>query len=98
LLKTTSLPVTATTAEEEHGVTQSSGDQQKVIMGHKRRKGSDSHQVIPNHHDTSGNSEGCSSVVLKERLSTSEQVDVLLALATDPNILMRQWVGLATWI
>jgi hypothetical protein len=28
----------------------------------------------------------------------STQVDVLLAVATDPNMLVRQWVGLLPWI
>ena len=31
-------------------------------------------------------------------LEAEEQVDALIALATDPNIIIRQWVGLATWI
>lgn len=35
---------------------------------------------------------------LKENLDVGEQVDALIRLATDPNVLMRQWVGLAAWI
>ena len=31
-------------------------------------------------------------------LEAEEQIDALIALATDPNIIVRQWVGLATWI
>ena len=34
----------------------------------------------------------------KERLSVGEQVDVLVDLATDPNVLMRHWVGLSVYI
>jgi hypothetical protein len=34
---------------------------------------------------------------VKEDLTVGEQIDALLSLATDPNILMRQWVGLLTW-
>ena len=33
-----------------------------------------------------------------ERLTVAEQVEVLVDLATDPNVLMRQYVGLATYI
>ena len=31
-------------------------------------------------------------------LTPEEQVDTLLAIATDPNILVRQWIGLKPWI
>ena len=31
-------------------------------------------------------------------LPVESQVDALIALATDPNIVVRQWVGLAPWI
>ena len=34
----------------------------------------------------------------KEMLTVQEQVDTLVDLATDPNVLMRQWTGLATWV
>ena len=30
--------------------------------------------------------------------SVDAQVDCLIDLATDPNVLARQWVGLATWV
>jgi hypothetical protein len=30
--------------------------------------------------------------------SVEAQVDCLIDLATDPNVLARQWVGLATWV
>jgi DNA-dependent protein kinase catalytic subunit len=33
-----------------------------------------------------------------EMLTVAEQVEVLVDLATDPNVLMRQYVGLATYI
>ena len=36
---------------------------------------------------------GCESV-----LSVDQQIDALIALSTDPDITVRQWVGLATWI
>jgi DNA-dependent protein kinase catalytic subunit len=32
------------------------------------------------------------------RIDTASQVDVLINLATDPNILTRQWVGLLPWL
>jgi hypothetical protein len=32
------------------------------------------------------------------RIDTATQVDVLINLATDPNILTRQWVGLLPWL
>lgn len=31
-------------------------------------------------------------------LGVGEQVDTLMALATDPNILVRQWQGLSLWL
>jgi hypothetical protein len=31
-------------------------------------------------------------------LTVEAQIDALIALATDPNVLVRQWVGLAPWI
>lgn len=31
-------------------------------------------------------------------LSVEDQVDALIALATDSNLLARQWVGLCMWI
>ena len=31
-------------------------------------------------------------------LTPEVQVDVLLAVATDPNVLVRQWVGLKPWV
>ncbi len=31
-------------------------------------------------------------------LSVEDQVDCLIDLATDPNVLARQWVGLTTWL
>ncbi|CAN0365876.1 unnamed protein product [Ectocarpus sp. 12 AP-2014] len=31
-------------------------------------------------------------------LSVEDQVDCLIDLATDPDVLGRQWVGLATWV
>ena len=34
----------------------------------------------------------------EEYLSVEEQVDALVNLAVDPNISVRQWVGLAMWI
>lgn len=37
---------------------------------------------------------GKSDVILDE----DEQVDALMALATSPDIVIRQWIGLATWI
>ena len=33
-----------------------------------------------------------------DKLSVENQVDVLMKLATDPDILVRQWSGLTTWI
>ena len=30
--------------------------------------------------------------------SVAQQVDCLIDLATDPNVLARQWFGLATWV
>ena len=27
-----------------------------------------------------------------------QQVDILLSIATDPNVLVRQWIGLLPWI
>jgi len=32
------------------------------------------------------------------KLSTADQVSCLVDVATDPNVLGRQWIGLATWI
>lgn len=34
----------------------------------------------------------------RQVLSVGEQVEVLVDLACDPNVLMRQWVGLAMWL
>ena len=34
----------------------------------------------------------------RQVLSVGEQVEVLVDLACDPNVLMRQWVGLAVWL
>lgn len=31
-------------------------------------------------------------------LGVADQVDVLVDLATDPSILMRHWVGMATYL
>ncbi|RYG70459.1 hypothetical protein EON64_00075 [archaeon] len=31
-------------------------------------------------------------------LTVEEQVDALMAMATDPNVLVRQWVGLQAWL
>ena len=36
---------------------------------------------------------GCESV-----LTVDQQIDALIALSTDPDVTVRQWVGLATWI
>lgn len=33
-----------------------------------------------------------------EIVDCSTQVDLLLTVATDPNMLVRQWVGLLPWI
>ena len=34
----------------------------------------------------------------KVRLDPTSQVDVLVNIATDPNVLVRHWVGLLTWV
>ena len=36
--------------------------------------------------------------VSDRKLTVPEQVDELIGLASDPNILVRQWCGLLTWI
>jgi DNA-dependent protein kinase catalytic subunit len=39
-----------------------------------------------------------SAALQEETLSISDQVACLIDIATDPNILGRQWAGLATWV
>lgn len=44
-----------------------------------------------------GNASPCLDVAVTLCPDVAAQVDCLLDLATDPNVLVRQWVGLATW-
>ena len=87
------------------GIQSSSGDsdiirnQDSSSMGtSKRRKKEKEDDSSSSSRQTKEKSTRNSSVILNETLSTNDQVDVLMAMATDPNITVRQWAGLNTWI
>ena len=49
-----------------------------------------------NNHNNNNNNDNVNNN--EKSLSVEDQIDALISLSTDPNVTLRQWIGLSLWI